>query len=265
MTSGKAFEAARGGVDQRSGLGHQVRCRLAGRRRGAEAVPGKPSGQGQARKTGHRADHRVGVGGDVDGPGPACTRAPARRRNHPDVGRRHARRGRGLGRRGVPQGARTRRRRKAQPLGKPRSQLIPPLPDHKAKPMTQITKLTVVAGSIPRSFSPITSITRGTSAGSWMNTRESLESTPARHEDLKIYHRFNALIEAHYLEHWLLARYAQQIGVTEARLNDVCRPAVQAPAVVLWQHGQRNLLPALLQGSGLFQPLLQPLRQAYAG
>ncbi|WP_455887133.1 4-hydroxyphenylacetate catabolism regulatory protein HpaA [Pseudomonas rustica] len=58
----------------------------------------------------------------------------------------------------------------------------------------------------------------------------SLESTPARHEDLKIFHRFNALIEAHYLEHWPLARYAQQIGVTEARLNDVCRRIADLPS-----------------------------------
>ncbi|MFJ4456145.1 4-hydroxyphenylacetate catabolism regulatory protein HpaA [Pseudomonas sp. NPDC089392] len=58
----------------------------------------------------------------------------------------------------------------------------------------------------------------------------SLQSTPARHEDLKIFHRFNALIEAHYLEHWPLARYAQQIGVTEARLNDVCRRIADLPS-----------------------------------
>jgi AraC family 4-hydroxyphenylacetate 3-monooxygenase operon regulatory protein len=58
----------------------------------------------------------------------------------------------------------------------------------------------------------------------------SLEATPARHEDLKIFHRFNALIEAHYLEHWPLARYAQQIGVTEARLNDVCRRIADLPS-----------------------------------
>ena len=46
QVSGEAFEAVRGGVDQRSSLGHQVCCQLAGRRRGAEAVPGKTGGQG---------------------------------------------------------------------------------------------------------------------------------------------------------------------------------------------------------------------------
>lgn len=58
----------------------------------------------------------------------------------------------------------------------------------------------------------------------------SLEATPARHEDLQIFHRFNALIEAHYLEHWALARYAQAAGVTEARLNDVCRRIADLPS-----------------------------------
>ncbi|WJD72964.1 4-hydroxyphenylacetate catabolism regulatory protein HpaA [Pseudomonas asiatica] len=58
----------------------------------------------------------------------------------------------------------------------------------------------------------------------------SLEATPARHEDLKIFHRFNASIEAHYLEHWSLALYARQIGVTEARLNEVCRRIADLPS-----------------------------------
>ncbi|MDZ5602875.1 4-hydroxyphenylacetate catabolism regulatory protein HpaA [Pseudomonas sp. RP23018S] len=58
----------------------------------------------------------------------------------------------------------------------------------------------------------------------------SREATPARHEDLKIFHRFNALIEDHYLEHWPLAHYAAQIGVTEARLNDICRRIADLPS-----------------------------------
>lgn len=58
----------------------------------------------------------------------------------------------------------------------------------------------------------------------------SLEARPARHEDLHIFHRFNELIEAHYLEHWPLGRYAGQIGVTEARLNDVCRRIADLPS-----------------------------------
>lgn len=58
----------------------------------------------------------------------------------------------------------------------------------------------------------------------------SLPARPMRHEDLRIFHRFNELIEAHYLEHWPLARYAEGIGVTEARLNEVCRRIADLPS-----------------------------------
>ena len=57
-----------------------------------------------------------------------------------------------------------------------------------------------------------------------------LKATPARHEDLKIFHRFNELIEAHYQQHWPLSLYAEGIGVTEARLNDVCRRIADLPS-----------------------------------
>ena len=58
----------------------------------------------------------------------------------------------------------------------------------------------------------------------------SLTARPARHEDLQIFHRFNELIEARYLEHWPLGRYASSLGVTEARLNDVCRRIADLPS-----------------------------------
>ncbi|MBI3146855.1 MAG: 4-hydroxyphenylacetate catabolism regulatory protein HpaA [Pseudogulbenkiania sp.] len=51
-----------------------------------------------------------------------------------------------------------------------------------------------------------------------------------RREDLHIYHRFNALVEAHYKDHWALWRYAELIGVTEARLNDICRRMANLPS-----------------------------------
>ncbi len=72
LVSGKTLEAVRGRVDQQGGLGHQVCRQLASSRRGAEAMPGKAGGQGQARDTGHRADDRVGVGGDVNRAGPGA-------------------------------------------------------------------------------------------------------------------------------------------------------------------------------------------------
>ncbi|MDF9617988.1 4-hydroxyphenylacetate catabolism regulatory protein HpaA [Pseudomonas entomophila] len=58
----------------------------------------------------------------------------------------------------------------------------------------------------------------------------SLEATPARHEDLQVFHRFNELIERHYLEHWALPAYADALGVTEARLNDICRRIADLPS-----------------------------------
>lgn len=86
------------------------------------------------------------------------------------------------------------------------------------------------SGALPGRDAALLSLTRLIMISLLRLCPNSLESTPARHEDLKIFHRFNALIEAHYLEHWALARYAEQIGVTEARLNDVCRRIADLPS-----------------------------------
>ena len=48
--------------------------------------------------------------------------------------------------------------------------------------------------------------------------------------DLQLYHRFNALIESHYREHWALERYAAELGVSAARLNDICRRLADLPS-----------------------------------
>lgn len=58
----------------------------------------------------------------------------------------------------------------------------------------------------------------------------SVAARPMRHEDLQIFQRFNALIEERYAEHWPLSLYASRIGVTEARLNDVCRRIADLPS-----------------------------------
>lgn len=58
----------------------------------------------------------------------------------------------------------------------------------------------------------------------------TIQAQPARGEDLHIFQRFNGLIEAHYQEHWSLGRYAAQLGVTEARLNDICRRIADLPS-----------------------------------
>jgi AraC family 4-hydroxyphenylacetate 3-monooxygenase operon regulatory protein len=78
----------------------------------------------------------------------------------------------------------------------------------------------------------------------------SLKATPTRHEDLKIFHRFNELIEAHYREHWALSRYAAGIGVTEPRLNDVCRRVADLPSKRLIQERVMQEAKRLLLFSG---------------
>jgi AraC family 4-hydroxyphenylacetate 3-monooxygenase operon regulatory protein len=55
-------------------------------------------------------------------------------------------------------------------------------------------------------------------------------SRQCRREDLQIFHRFNALIEAHFREHWPLWRYGEEMGVTESRLNDICRRMADLPS-----------------------------------
>ena len=59
---------------------------------------------------------------------------------------------------------------------------------------------------------------------------EPLQNQHVRHDNLQIFHRFNALIEEHYREHWPLAHYARAMGVTEARLNDICRRIADLPS-----------------------------------
>lgn len=58
----------------------------------------------------------------------------------------------------------------------------------------------------------------------------TLTAQPSRSEDLHIFQGFNLQIEAHYLQHLPLSRYAQLLGVTEARLNDVCRRIADMPS-----------------------------------
>lgn len=58
----------------------------------------------------------------------------------------------------------------------------------------------------------------------------SLKAQPMRRDDLSFFQRFNQLIEQHYSEHWPLSAYADCIGVTETRLNDICRRVAGLPS-----------------------------------
>ncbi|MGV2986128.1 4-hydroxyphenylacetate catabolism regulatory protein HpaA [Vibrio sp. E150_011] len=47
--------------------------------------------------------------------------------------------------------------------------------------------------------------------------------TSFRSADVHVFNRFNQLIEEYYKAHWTLPQYAESIGLTTARLNDICR------------------------------------------
>ncbi|NOI66775.1 MULTISPECIES: 4-hydroxyphenylacetate catabolism regulatory protein HpaA [unclassified Vibrio] len=44
-----------------------------------------------------------------------------------------------------------------------------------------------------------------------------------RSVDITLFHNFNHLVETHYIEHWALGEYAEKIGISVSRLNDICR------------------------------------------
>jgi AraC family 4-hydroxyphenylacetate 3-monooxygenase operon regulatory protein len=51
-----------------------------------------------------------------------------------------------------------------------------------------------------------------------------------RKEDIRIFHLYNQLIENHYKEHLTLSQYTEQICITEARLNEICRRLAGQPS-----------------------------------
>lgn len=55
-------------------------------------------------------------------------------------------------------------------------------------------------------------------------------SRAERSQDLRIFLSFCDLVDAHFHEHLTLSEYAQQLLVTEARLNDICRRMDQRPS-----------------------------------
>ncbi|WP_299183290.1 4-hydroxyphenylacetate catabolism regulatory protein HpaA [uncultured Neptuniibacter sp.] len=64
-------------------------------------------------------------------------------------------------------------------------------------------------------------------------SRLSDQSQPqqkTRKEDVRIFHKFNELIENHYKEHLTLSQYSEMISVTEARLNEICRRLAGLPS-----------------------------------
>lgn len=58
----------------------------------------------------------------------------------------------------------------------------------------------------------------------------------------ELFARFRALVEAHFTEHWLVPRYADALGITESRLNRLCRQLANRSAFEVVQ--DRLLLEA---------------------
>jgi AraC family transcriptional activator of pobA len=59
----------------------------------------------------------------------------------------------------------------------------------------------------------------------WIIGRELVRRraiAPQTHRQHRWFTLFRALLEAHYLEHWPVARYARQLGLSESRLNRLC-------------------------------------------
>ncbi|GGY88572.1 helix-turn-helix domain-containing protein [Pseudoduganella plicata] len=54
-----------------------------------------------------------------------------------------------------------------------------------------------------------------------LDTERRLADESGR-EDFELFSAFRALVEQHYREQWLVARYAEELGVTPARLSRVC-------------------------------------------
>ncbi len=41
--------------------------------------------------------------------------------------------------------------------------------------------------------------------------------------ELKLFQRFNQMIDSHYHQHWTVPDYAGELHLTESRLTDICR------------------------------------------
>jgi AraC family 4-hydroxyphenylacetate 3-monooxygenase operon regulatory protein len=55
-----------------------------------------------------------------------------------------------------------------------------------------------------------------------LSTRRA-KSSVVTNDDLKIFHQFTEQIELHFKDQWLLPRYTSTIGVSESRLNQICK------------------------------------------
>jgi AraC family transcriptional regulator, transcriptional activator of pobA len=79
------------------------------------------------------------------------------------------------------------------------------------------------------------------------------------HRAHQCFTRFQALLELHYLDHWPVARYARQVGLSEGRLNRLCRTQRARSAFALLQ--QRLLREARRRLAYVGVPVAQVAHQ----
>lgn len=54
-------------------------------------------------------------------------------------------------------------------------------------------------------------------------SRKSIKAPSTAHEELRIFHRFNVLMEDNFRSHWTVPKYASELAISEQRLNEICR------------------------------------------
>ena len=47
--------------------------------------------------------------------------------------------------------------------------------------------------------------------------------------ELKLFQRFNQMIDSHFHQHWTVPDYASELHLTESRLTDICRRFANRP------------------------------------
>ena len=64
--------------------------------------------------------------------------------------------------------------------------------------------------------------------------------------ELKLFQRFNMLIESHFHQHWTVPDYANELHITESRLTDICRFANRPPKRLIFDRQLREAKRLLL-------------------
>lgn len=89
--------------------------------------------------------------------------------------------------------------------------------------------------------------------GQELKRRHELDAVAHRAD--QCFTKFQALLELHYLDHWPISRYARQVGLSEGRLNRLCRAQCDRSGFQLLQ--QRVLREARRRLSYVGMPIAQ--------